>query len=108
MMLFGSDGGCHVTKMYFAKAKTCTFEGGPGSESKKGEEFCSQMTVEKPKPTLSLRPITTGEACVINQSEFLAITCYKAQEKSFVKGALGFGFASHWLKHWRETFKPIT
>ena len=68
----------------------------------------SQMTVEKPKPTLSLRPITTGEACVINQSEFLAITCYKAQEKSLVKGALGFGFASHWLKHWRETFKPIT
>ena len=53
------------------------------------------MTVEKPKPTLSLRQITTGATCVINQSEFLAITCYKAQEKSLVKGALGFGFASH-------------
>ena len=23
-------------------------------------------------------------------------------------GATGFGFASHWLKNWRESFKPIT
>ena len=23
-------------------------------------------------------------------------------------GASGFGFASHWLKNWRESFKPIT
>ena len=23
-------------------------------------------------------------------------------------GAIGFGFASHWLKNWRESFKPIT
>jgi len=23
-------------------------------------------------------------------------------------GAIGFGFASLWLKNWRESFKPIT
>ena len=23
-------------------------------------------------------------------------------------GAIGFGLASHWLKNWRESFKPIT
>ena len=22
--------------------------------------------------------------------------------------AIGFGFAHHWLKNWRESFKPIT
>ena len=27
--------------------------------------------------------------------------------KSRVRGAIGFGFASHWLKNWRESFKPI-
>ena len=25
-----------------------------------------------------------------------------------MQGAIGFGFASHWLKNWRESFKPIT
>ena len=46
----------------------------------------------------------------MNQSEFLAITSNapKAREKSRVYGAIGFGFASHWLKNWRESFKPIT
>ena len=33
---------------------------------------------------------------------------FKAREKSRVHGAIGFGFASHWLKNWRESFKPIT
>ena len=44
----------------------------------------------------------------MNQSEFLAITCnsLEAREKSRVQGAIGF--ASHWLKNWRESFKPIT
>jgi len=32
----------------------------------------------------------------------------KAQEKSRVHAAIGFGFASHWLKNWRESLKPIT
>ena len=46
----------------------------------------------------------------MNQSKFLAITCnsLKPLEKSRVHSAIGFGFASHWLKNWRESFKPIT
>ena len=68
------------------------------------------MTVEKPKPKQLLRPITTGAVSAMNQSQFLAITCnsLEAREKSRVHGAIGFGFASHWLKNWRESFKPIT
>ena len=68
------------------------------------------MTVEKQKPKQLLRPITTGTNSAMNQSQFLAITCnlLEAREKSRVHGAIGFGFASHWLKNWRESFKPIT
>ena len=68
------------------------------------------MTVEKPKPKQLLRPITTGTNSAMNQSQFLAITCnsLEGREKSRVHGAIGFGFASHWLKNWRESFKPIT
>ena len=68
------------------------------------------MTVEKPKPKQLLRPITTGTKSSMNQSQFLAITCNspEAWEISRVHGAIGFGFASHWLKNWRESFKPIT
>ena len=70
------------------------------------------MTVEKPKPKQLLRPITRGTNSAMNQSQFLAMTCnpLEAQEKSRVHGAIGFGFgfASHWLKNWRNSFKPIT
>ena len=68
------------------------------------------MTVEKPKPKQLLRPITTEADSATNQSQFLEITCntLKTREKSRVHGAIGFGFASHWLKNWRESFKPIT
>ena len=68
------------------------------------------MTVEKPKPKQLLRPITTGANRAMNQSQFLEIiyNSLKAREKSRVRGAIGFGFASHWLKNWRESFKPIT
>ena len=64
------------------------------------------MTVEKPKLKQLLRPITTGADSAMNQSQFLAIICnlLKAREKSRVNGAIGFGFASHWLKNWRESF----
>ena len=57
------------------------------------------MTVEKPKPKQLLRPITTGADSAMNQSQFLTITrnSLKAREKSRVHGAIGFGFASHWL-----------
>ena len=70
------------------------------------------MTIEKAKPKQLLRPITTGANSAMNQLQFLAITCnsLKEQEKSRVHGAIGFGFGfvSHWLKNWRESFKPIT
>ena len=70
------------------------------------------MTVEKPKPKQLLRPITTGAGSVLNQSQFLAITCnsLEAREKSRVHGAISFDFDfdSNWLKNWRESFKPIT
>ena len=68
------------------------------------------MTVEKPKPKQLLRPVTTRTNSAMNQSQFLAITCnlLEAREKSRVHGAIGFGFASHWLKNWRESFKPTT
>ena len=66
------------------------------------------MTVEKPKQLL--RPITTGADSAMNQSQFPAITCnsLRAREKSSVRGAISFGFASHWLENWREPFKPTT
>ena len=70
------------------------------------------MTVEKPKPKQSLRPITTGANNAMNQSQFLAITgnSLKAREKSRVHGAIGFGFgfASYSLKNWRKSFKLIS
>ena len=68
------------------------------------------MTVEKPKLKQLLQPITTGAGSAMNQSQFLAITCnsLEAREKSRAHGAIGFGFDSHWLKNWRESFKPIT
>ena len=64
------------------------------------------MTVEKPKPKQLLRPITTGAGSAINQSHFQAISCnsLEAREKSPVHSAIGFGFDSHWLKNWRESF----
>ena len=63
------------------------------------------MTVEKPKPKQLLWPITTGAGNAMNQSQFLAVTCnsLEAQKKSRVRGPIGFGFASHCLKNWRES-----
>ena len=68
------------------------------------------MTIEKPKPKQLLRPITTGANSAINQSQYVAATCnsLKTREESRVRGAIGFSLASHWLKNWRESFKPIT
>ena len=68
------------------------------------------MTVEKPKPKQLLRPITTRAGRAMNKSQFVAIICnsLKAREKSRVHGEIGFGFNSHWLKNWRESFKPMT
>ena len=69
------------------------------------------MTVKKSKPKQFLRPIiTTGVDGAMNQSQLLAITynSLEAREKSCLHNAIGFGFASHWLKNWRESLKPIT
>ena len=68
------------------------------------------MTVEKHKPKQSLRPIITGADSAMNQSQLLAIICnsLKAREKSRAHDAIGFGFACHWLKNWRESLKPTT
>ena len=46
----------------------------------------------------------------MNQSQFLAITwnSLEARAKSRARGAIGSGFDSHWLKNWRDSFKPIT
>lgn len=43
----------------------------------------------------------------MNQSELLAITCdlLKGRERSRVQAAFGFGFASCWMKNWREILK---
>ena len=52
-------------------------------------------------------PITTGAGSAVNQSNFLETTfnLLKAWEKSRAQGTIGF--ASHWLKIRRESFKPI-
>ena len=46
----------------------------------------------------------------MNQLQFLAIICnsLEAREKSRVRGAIGFGFDSYWLKNWHDSFQPIT
>ena len=46
----------------------------------------------------------------MNQSQFLEITSnsLEARQKSRVHGAIGFSFASHWLKNWHESFKSVT
>ena len=60
--------------------------------------------------TLLLQLITTKATSPLNQSEFLSNdwNLFKARAKSRAQVAIGFGFASHWLKSWREIFKPIT
>ena len=50
----------------------------------------------------------------MSQLQSLAITrnLLKAWKKTRVQGVIsfgfGFGFVSHWLKNWREIFKPTT
>ena len=79
-------------------------------ESMKLQTRIERLTVEKPNPKQLLRPITTGADSAMNQSQLLAVTCNspEAREKLRVRGAIGFGLASHWLKNWRESFKPIS
>ena len=47
----------------------------------------------------------------MKQSELLTITCNLPKIAGKIvrtHGAIGFGFAYHWLKNWREFFKPVT
>ena len=69
------------------------------------ERFSNDCRKTKTKVT-PLRPITTEANSAMNQSEFLEITysLLEAREKSRVHGAIGFGFASHWSKYWRDSF----
>ena len=61
-------------------------------------------------PKQLLWPITRDEDSSVNQSEFEVITCNRrqARENARVQPAIGFGFASHWLRKWREFCQPIT
>ena len=58
------------------------------------------MTAEKPTSNYLLPPITIGANSAMNQSEFQGITCnlLKEREKLHARGAIEFGFLSHWLK----------
>ena len=45
----------------------------------------------------------------MDQSEFEANVCNRqARENACKRGTIGFGFASHWLRKWREFWQPIT
>ena len=44
----------------------------------------------------------------MSQSEFVIITCNLLKAREKLRPLSAFGFASHWLKNWREIFKPIT
>lgn len=65
-----------------------------------------QMTVEKLIARYLLRPIRTGANSEMNQSESQATTSnlHKARKKIANHHECVIGFASHWLKHWREIF----
>ena len=71
------------------------------------ERFSNECRKTKTK---AVTPTNQWANSAMNQSQFLAITCnsLEAREESRVQGAIGLGFASHWLKNWRESFKPIT
>ena len=66
-----------------------------------------QLSIVKPKQLVS--PITTDEDSSLNPSEFEVITCTRrqARENARVQVAIDFGFASHWLRKWREFCQPI-
>ena len=70
----------------------------------------SQFSVVSNTQYTILRPITTGANSAMNQSELQTIIHYllNARENWRVQGAMGFGLAFHWLKNWREIFKPIS
>ena len=68
------------------------------------------MSVVKPKSKQLLWSITTDDGSSINQSEFEVIICNRRQawENERVQLAIGFGFASHWLRKRPKFCQPIT
>ena len=58
--------------------------------------ICSECRKTKAK--------VTDASSAMSQSEYEAITLdrCKARENAHVKVTIGIGFASHWLKKWRE------
>ena len=69
------------------------------------------MTVEKPNQS-SYLPINHNRNEQRNEPitilTIITSNSLEAREQSRVHGVIGFGFASHWLKNWRHSFKPIT
>ena len=63
-----------------------------------------QLSVVKPKPKELLWPITTDVNSAVNQSELEenARNRRKARENACEQVTIGFGFASDWLRKWRE------
>ena len=68
-----------------------------------------EMTVENPVSNYPLRPITTRANSVMNQSDFLAITCslLTARERSRVQGAIGHGLPL-FLIGWKTGARPFS
>ena len=69
-------------------------------EFAKNEDILERF--QKPKQLLSL--ITIDASSVIIQSEFEPAP----SAGRHVQDMVGYGFASHWLRKWREFFQPIT
>ena len=70
--------------------------------------LCSVVSPEEREP--GKIQITTDRNGAMSQSEFEAITSNRrqARENARVQVTIGFGFALHWLKKWREFCWPIT
>ena len=69
-----------------------------------------RLSVVKPKPKLSQRPIRTKVNITRSQSELKVNTSNRpeARENASDQVATGFSFASDWLRGWREFSRPIT
>ena len=70
--------------------------------------MCNRAVFKRLSKTKSKAITPTNHNRSRQHHEPITITCntLEAREKSRVHGAIGF--ASHWLKNWRESFKPIT
>ena len=76
-----------------------------------GVSFANQSQSEvREKPKQLLWPIMRDVNSAINQSDLEANTCNRrqARENVCVQVVIGFGFASHWLRNWRQFCQPIT